>query len=177
MPMVNGHFLNFFEVVTGVGPSDFNSDQAGDYVSLKNYEGCLVVVQKEAGTAGDDISLQMFQATDVAATAEKALTFSEIWHKIGTQTSVQAWTRVALATATADLDTVSVNGTDLGSDSVAAMFAIDIKASQLDVTNGFDCICFKNDGTDVGNATKAAVLYILYNSRYPDALPKTAIID
>lgn len=177
--MVNTRLLESIDIVVGVPPADINGDQTGDYVSLKNYDGCLVVVTKAAGTAGDDISLQLYQATAVAGTGEKALNcIRRIYYKIGTQTGVNTFSSIAVTTATGDVDTVSVNGsTDLAADSVQALFVLDVRASDLDVDNGFDCLCFKNDGTDVGNSTYATVHYILYGARYPQATPVSAIID
>lgn len=174
---MNTKLLEAIDIVMAVPPSDFNGNITSDYVCLKNYAGCLVVVMKPAGTAGDDLSLQLYQATDVSASGEKALTFDRLYHKVGAQTGVTQFTRADLATPTADLDTVSVNGVDLEADSVEALFVIDIKASELDVSNGFDCLCFKNDGGDVGNSTICAVAIIPYGARYPGAIPLSSIVD
>lgn len=137
------------------------------------------MVTKAAGTAGDDLSLQLFQATDVSGAGEKPLAaIRKVYYKVGTQTGVSTFGAVAVSPASADVDTVSVNGaTDLGGDSVQALFVFDVRASDLDVDNGFDCVRFNNDGTDVANAVYGTVHYILYNARYPQATPLSAIVD
>jgi hypothetical protein len=96
-------YLNLLETihpVTAFSPVDLNSDAAGDYISLKNYKGVLIVIQKAAGTAGDDISIALDQATDVSGTGSKALTFTTLYHKVGTLTAISQFTKSTF-TATA----------------------------------------------------------------------------
>lgn len=159
--------------------TDINTDADGDWVSLKNYDGCLVVFKKAAGTAGDDPSIKLQQATDVSGTGAKALTFNHIYHKIGATalTTIGTFTKVELSTATDDLDLVSVNSTDLLTDVGETQIVVNIRASDLDVDNGFDCLRLQIEGDDLSNATLATADYILYNSRYPGATPKSAIAD
>lgn len=172
MSAFNTNLLENIDIVVGVPPADFNSDQAGDYVSLKNYDGCLVVVTKAAGTAGDDISLQLYQATDVSGTSEKALSaIRAVYYKVGTQTAVGAFTKLAMS-ATADYDTAA-----LTTGGVQGLFVVNVRASDLDVDNNFDCLCFKNDGTDLSSACNGTVHYILYGARYPGVVPVAAITD
>lgn len=171
-----GKFLENCEIVHAFGPADINSDATGDYVSLKGYDGCLILFFKNAGTAGDDPVINLTQASDVAGTGVKALNFTEIWAKVGTLSSVGQWTKYTF-TATNNLDLVSVGGTDLAADSQAAMIAVDIQAADLDVNNGFDCLKLFIEGDDIGNAVYAAGLYILYRARYPQATPINAITD
>ena len=176
--MFNIRLLEQIQIVTAFPPSDLNTDADGDWVSLKNYSGCLIVVHKAAGTAGDDISLLVEQATAVAGTSSKALTFNHLYAKVGATalTGVGAFTKYT-GTATNDLDTVSTFGTDIVADTGEALFVIDIKASDLDVTNGFDCLKVSIEGDDVGNSTYGAGFYILYGAAYPGASPLSAIVD
>jgi hypothetical protein len=171
--------LENINIVTAFAPSDINTDADGDWVSLKNYEGCLVVFHKEAGTAGDDPSIKLQQASDVSATGAKALTFDHIYHKIGATalSGVGTFTKVELTSATDDLDLVSVNSVDLATDINESLIVVDVKAADLDVQNGFDCLQLSIEGDDVGNATKAAAFYLLYGPRYAGASPLTAIAD
>jgi len=65
--MMGIRLLENIQIVSAFAPgTDINSDAEGDWVSLKNYDGCLVVLHKAAGTAGDDPSIKMQQATVVA---------------------------------------------------------------------------------------------------------------
>lgn len=173
---MNTRLLESINIVTAFEPSDINTDATGDWVSLKNYDGCLVVFHKAAGTAGDDPSILLLQATDVSGTSSKALNFSHIYAKVGATalSGVGTFTKYTF-TATNDLDLVSVNGTDLAADTGEALIVVDVRASDLDVDNGFDCLQLSIEGDDVGNSTYADAFYLLYGARYPSATPLTAI--
>jgi hypothetical protein len=175
--MTSTRLLESINIVSAFPVSDLNTDADGDYVSLKNYDGCLVVVHKNAGTAGDDISLKLDQATAVAGTSTKALTFNHLYAKVGATalSAVGTFTKYTF-TATDDLDTVTVGGTDLAADTGEALFVVDVRASDLDVSNGFDCFRLTIEGDDVGNSTYGAAYYILYGARYPGN-PVSAIAD
>lgn len=159
--------------------TDWNSDVDGDWVSMKNYNNCLILFHKAAGTAGDDPSIALNQATTVAGGSSKALTFNHIYHKIGATalSAISTFTRVDLTTATADLDLVSVNSDDLLTDVGETLIGVEIKADDLDVTNGFDCLQLYIEGDDSSNAALCAAYYILYNPRHPGATPLEAIAD
>lgn len=171
--------LEHIDIVTAFPPSDINSDADGDWVSLKNYEGCLVVFHKAAGTAGDDPSIRLRQATDVAGTSAKALNFKHIYHKIGATalSAISTFTRIDLTTATDDLDLVSVNGSDLLTDVGESLIVVDVRADSLDVSGGFDCVQLLIEGDDLSNSTYADAFYLLYGARYPGPTPLTAISD
>ena len=188
--MINTRALESMDIVAGCIEADFNADVTTDIVSLKNYDGCLVVITKPAGTGGDDITLALKQCSAVAGTGSKALNIASFYAKVGTQTGVATFTRYDLTTP-GTVDTHAVTGTkytgdtggsavsslDLTSDVSEAMFVIDVRASDLDVANGFDCINYFNDGTKVGNAMLANVTFLLYGARYPSRIPLTSITD
>jgi hypothetical protein len=178
--MFNVDLMEQVNIVSAFSPgTDINSDASGDWVSLKGYAGCIVLFHKAAGTAGDDPSIALNQATDVAGTSSKALTFNHIYHKIGATalSAIGQFTKIELTTASADLDLVSVNGTDLLTDVGETLIAVNVRASSLDVDNGFDCLQLFIEGDDVGNATLAAAYYILYGARYPQVATESAIAD
>jgi hypothetical protein len=178
--MFNTDLMESINIVSAFAPgTDINTTAAGDWVSLKNYDGCLVVLHKAAGTAGDDPSIQLFQATAVAGTGSKALVFNRIYHKIGATalSAIGTFTEVELATPTADLDLVSVNGADLLADVGESLIVVNVRASDLDVDNNFDCLQLFVEGDDIGNATLAAAYYILYNCRFPGNPTPSAIVD
>lgn len=169
------------QIVSAFPPSDINTDADGDWVSLKHFDRCLVLFHKAAGTAGDDPSIRLRQATDVAGTSAKALTFNHIFHKIGATalSAVGQWTKVELTSATDDLDLVSVNSADLLTDVGETMIAVEVKASDLDVDNGFDCLQLLIEGDDIGNSTYGCGYYLLYPARYagPVSQVPSAIAD
>ena len=178
--MFNTDLMESINIVSAFAPgTDINTDAEGDWVSLKNYDGCLVVFHKAAGTAGDDPSIALNQATTVSGGGVKALTFNHIYHKIGATalSAIGTFTKVELATATADLDLVSVNGSDLLTDVGESLIVVNVRASDLDVDNNFDCLQLVIEGDDVGNATLAAAYYILYNCRFPGNPTPSAISD
>lgn len=176
----NTDLMEHINIVTAFAPgTDINTDADGDWVSLKGYAGCLVCFHKAAGTAGDDPSIKLQQATAVAGTSAKALNFNHIYHKIGATalTAIGTHTKVELTTATDDLDLVSVNGTDLLTDVGETLIVVNVRASDLDVDDGFDCIRLQIEGDDLSNATLAAAWYILYGARYPMVATESAIAD
>lgn len=176
--MDNVRLMERVQIVPAFAPgTDINTDADGDWVNLKNYDRCVVLFHKAAGTAGDDPSIKLQQAMDVSGTGAKALNFGHIYHKIGATalTSIGTFTRVDLTIATDDLDLVSVNSTDLLTDVGETMIAVEVAASSLDVSGGFTCIRLQIEGDDLSNATLAAAYYILYGARYPDKTPVTAI--
>lgn len=178
--MLGIRLLENIQIVPACVPGfDINADLDGDWVSLKNYDGCLVVLHKAAGAAGDDPSIALNQATAVAGTGIKALTFNHIYHKIGATalSAIGTFTKVALTTATADLDLVSVNSVDLLTDVGESIIVVDVRASDLDVDNGFDCLQLFVEGDDIGNSTLAGAYYILYGARFPQDPGLTAITD
>lgn len=178
--MFNVDLMENIQFVSAFAPgTDINTDADGDWVSLKNFDGCVVLFHKAAGTAGDDPSIKLQQASDVAGTGAKALTFNHIYHKIGATalSAIGTFTKVELATATDDLDLVSVNGVDLLTDVGETLIAVNVRASDLDVDNSFDCLRLQIEGDDIGNATLAAAYYLLYNARQSGNPVPSAIAD
>lgn len=163
---------NIIDIIPAIVPADLQTARDGDWVSLKNAQGCAVVVYKGAGTAGDDPSITIEQASDVAGTGAKVLNaISEFYKKIGTLTSVGTWTKV---TQTADelvtVDTVSAEA--------EGIWVFNIENDQLDVDNGFDCLRVRIADTGT-NAQLGCAFYILHGLRFaatPANLP-SAIAD
>ena len=188
--MNNTRLLEVIDVVAGVAiNSDFNADVTGDWVNLKNYAGAVVIITKPAGTAGDDILLKLLQASDITGTGSKTLNINHFYAKVGTQTGVNTFTRYDLTTP-GTVDTSSITGNsytgtgaptaqsalDLNSEAVEAMFVIDVRADDLDVSNAFSCLTYFNTGSSVGNALLANVLIIPYGARLPGEIPLSSII-
>lgn len=156
-----------FDIVPAIVPLDLQTARTGDWVSLKNAQGVAIVFFKAAGTAGDDPTLTVQQATDVAGTSAKNLsTITAVHKKQGTLTAVGTWTTSTQAAAA----TYAGDGT---SAEEQAVYVIEIEADELDVDNGFDCI--NVSCSDVGtNAQLGCALYILYGLRYGGA-PSTLL--
>jgi hypothetical protein len=166
----NGRLVESANIVAGIIPIDL-AGQAnnGDYVSLKNYERCAVVLYKAAGVAGDDPVFKLQQAQDVAGTGVKDLLFTDIYKKLGAQTGVGVFTKATQTAATSHTDAASAEA--------QAIFVIEVKASDLDVNNNFDCIRVEVADVGAGGAQIGCAFYILYNARSGGSVGLTAITD
>lgn len=140
------------------------SSSVPDYVSLKNYEKCTIVILVDNGATvtGSDITIK--QATAVANTGEKALAFTSALR------NVDVGAGDTLSEFTVSSNTFTTDNTD----NKNLMYVMDVKATDLDVAGGFDCI---RAGT--GNSTNAvlSVLYILWPAKYGKSTPPAAITD
>lgn len=135
-----------------------------DYVSLKGYDRCTIViaVDNAATVTGGAITLK--QATAVAGTGEKALGFDYMWANTDTGAS-DTLTETAVTSDTFTTDTT---------DNKNLLYVIEVKASDLDVANGFDCL--RVDSLLMANAV-GFVQYILHDSRYASPVAISAITD
>lgn len=173
--MPTQHILEKLQLVQGCSVVDLQSATLGgltDWVCLKNYRRCAVVFMAGIGTNGDDPTLTLLQASAVAGTGSKALTFTTLYVKqalVNLQGTGQ-WSKVTQAAANTYTQTDAAE-----SDKI---WVVDIKDDELDVDNGFDCL--RATVADVGgNAQLGTVFYLLHDPRYPDAPENmvSAIID
>lgn len=158
---MNQHATEKMQIASGFVPVNLaTASNPGDWVSMKNFLRCAVVVFKAAGTAGDDPTITLEQATAVAGTGAKALNFTRIDAKRGADLlAIGQFTKTEQAA-----------GNTFTSDTLAeeqAIIVIDVKAEDLDIDNGFDCI--RATVSDVGtNSQIGAMLYILHDPKYVD---------
>lgn len=163
--------MNLFEVIDIVPmlePINLGSARSSDVISLKNSGGGLLVFYKAAGSASEDPTVTVLQCTSVAASSAKALTFTRLYTKQGTLSSVGTWTTVDQSAAnTYTNTTASENG---------ALWVIPITADMLDVDNGFDCI--QVTIADAGSVNQlGALLWIAGELRYQKAAGVSAIAN
>jgi len=155
--------LEMIQIVEGFKPVDLQDGaNSGDYVSLQNYKGCAVVFMSAVGTAADDPTLTIQQASDVAGTGVKALNFTVIARKQAATdlSAVGQWTRTTQTAANTYTEATSAE-----QDSI---WVVDFDADELDVDNDFDCI--RATVADVGSNEQLGVLfYVLYKASYPAA--------
>lgn len=177
--MENKHFVEKVNIAQGFLPVAMNSAaNAGDWVSLKGYNRCAVVVFKAVGTAGDDPTITLEQASAVAGTGAKALNITRVDKKQAASNLLAVGTYTTSTSASpATNDTFSTNTwTNSVLAEQAAIVVIDVQAEDLDVENGFDCI--RASIGDVGtNAQLGAMLYMLHDPRYTDQPLASAIAD
>lgn len=166
-------FVHKINIVEGFLPVDLQSGaNTGDWVSLKNYHNCAIVFMSAVGTAADDPTLTVQQATDVTNSASDAkdLDFTVI-HRKQVATSLAAvgtWTRT-----TQSASNTYTNGTSAEEDLI---WIVDFVDTELDAANGFDCL--RATVADVGsNAQLGYLYYALYNPRVEQATLLSAIVD
>jgi len=136
--------------------------QVGDYVCLKGYQHVTIVLQQGAW-AGGTPAVTLFQATDVAAGNEKALSVTKRWTKVGVSGTTFVETAVAADTFNLPAVANTVN-------------VLEVDADQLDVTNGFDCLTVKV-ASPGANADVLSGVYLLSGARYMGATMPDAKID
>ena len=147
-------------------PIDLNAATiTGDYVSLKNYERLLCVLCCGDGTAGSDVDIQLYQSTDVSNSLADAKVLDVIeTGRLYTKehatalTGVGQWTEETQATADERWEPAD-------SGELVLLWAVEIKADDLDVDNNFDCV--RMDIIDPGAAKIGAAFYILADPKYP----------
>ena len=172
----NTSMLERLQVVTGFSPISMTSAQTGDVVSMKNYRRCLILFAKGIGTAGDDPTITLLQGTDVAFATNKALDFGTIYVKQDPTAinQVGQWTKVTRTVVAGSTNTY----TDATSAEQEALWAIEVKAEDLDIANNYDCI--RASIGDVGtNSQLGTILYILGDPVFDNAPENmaSAIVD
>jgi len=144
-------------IVEGIVPIDLQDGaNTGDYVSLKNYGSVAVVFVSGIGTAGDDPTLTIQQATAVAGTGAQALNFTDIYRKQAATSlaSTGTWTKTTQTAAN-----TYTNATAAEQDLI---WVVHFDAADLDVDDDYDCI--RATVADVGsNAQLGYLFYIPYN--------------
>lgn len=178
--------LGFFDqgqdIITLIEQADVNTDVTGDWVSMKNYQTCTLLVLKLGSEDVDTLGFQVYQATDNSGTSAKAVSALFTYrYKQGTMTSQTVWTHGQLSTAddilgvgvTAPTGGTLVVATDTNTDAV--ILAIDVTADMLDVDNGFDWLTVNVEGDEVNNSCLITAIALLGGSRYTQRVPLSAI--
>lgn len=165
---INGRLDEFLTPVVGaIGLLLTSTLGDTDYVSLKGYKGCQIIICIADGTTVTGSTITLKQATAVAGTAEKALAFTRMLANEDLAAS-KALTETAVTANT--FTTQAVNSKD-------SLYVIDVKASDLDVDGGFDCIRVDGTGHASTNPRGAIVLFQLYGKRYSGSTPAEAVLD
>lgn len=151
MPIFN-KFTDMAHVVTGLAPVT-PSSSTPDYVSLKGYDRMAAIIIVDNGDTVTGSAITLKQASDVAATGEKALEFDTVW--ANTDTGAGS-TLVETAVTSDTFTTNTTNAKNL-------LYVIDVPLSSLDTANGFDCV---RVGTGNAANTVLSVIYVLYSAKY-----------
>jgi len=134
--------------------------QAGDWISMKNYNHLTYIISRNAGTGTDNLVVTLDQSTDVANSLSdsQTLNITEWYEKTGTQTGVGTFTH---HTQTAADGFTSDNPT------TASLYVIEIDRAMLDVDDGFDCVSLAIADTGSAGAQLTSVIAVLSEARYP----------
>lgn len=178
--MRNANFFESgFDWIADQVSADANADLTGDWIDISGYDRAYYILQKPAGSAGDDLAIDLNQATNNTGGSTKALTFSKLWDKVGTLNAVTQWTARVLDTPVSDLDldALTIDGAtvDLATDTNAAQIKVEIIATSLDTNGGFTHIQVLLEGDDISNALIVSTGYFMVHSKYPQAIPLSAI--
>lgn len=167
MSETNQAILEQITIVSAFTPVDLSTGaNTGDWVALANYGRVLVVLAAAAGAAGEPPTMTFNQATDTTGAGSKALTMTgPAYHKTAA-TDLTGTANFTAATITAastfSPDTVG---------SKAKLWCVEIRASQLDVANGFKAV--QLTVADVGaTAQLGYAFYVLGEPRDPRAPEK-----
>jgi len=174
----NALCLERMQIVPGqaAGPADINGAAiTGDYVSLKNYRRCLVLVYAGDGTAGGDLDVKLYQASDVSGTGAKVLNCLET-DRIFTKQHASTFAGVGQFTKETQ-PTADEQYTDTDSGEQVNLWGLEVMASDFDADNNFDCL--RADVADPGAAKVVGLLYMLMDPKYPASpeLQLSAIAD
>jgi len=154
---------NEMKVVEALAPAADAAGRSSDIVSLKNAGKATIILSITQGNAAT-IALTLMQAQDIAGTGAKAIANAvPIWSALDTSTSDTLVRRT---------DAVSYT-TDAAVKNKIVVF--DVDASQLDVTNGFDCLYVTTGASNAANITQG--IFLLSDLRFAQATPPTAITN
>jgi hypothetical protein len=177
---------NFFErgmdIIPLINQGDADTDITGDWVKMRDYSRCLLLIAKYGTEDVDTLGFQVYQATSAAGGSAKAVSaLFPYWYKQGTLTSQTVWTAGRLTTADDILGVGSsapsggtlVVATDTNTD--AFLLAIDVQVTDLDMDNGFDWLTVQVEGDEVNNAVLISAWAILLGGHYAQNVPLSAI--
>lgn len=140
------------------------STSTPDYVSLKGFKRCQIQVWVKNATTVTGSAITVKQATAVAGTGEKAVSFTTAYRNIDL---AAADTLTAFTVSSDTFTTDSTNSKNL-------LYVIEIKDTDLDINGGFDCI---RAGTGDATAATVHVVYNLYPMKYGYPSSISAITD
>lgn len=190
--LFNGRFLEACNIVLGSTTvnDDANDDITGDRINMRDYEGVAIVILKPAGTAGDDLSVDLNQHTAASSGSSKALSaIRDLWFNLGATTLAAAsgWVYATITETDAVVTDVLVGGVvrksrnanfvvgdavvDITADSNDAIIVFDVKSSDMDGGGGYNWLSLDSEGDAVGNALVLNILYIPYGRKNSDLAP------
>lgn len=162
-----------FDVCHGIAPIDLETGggQTGARLHLKNYEGVAIVVYAGAGTANDDLQIDVQEANAATGgTIQDLDIVTTYYHKQElTLDGDEAWTKTT-QTAASEITDVGALGT---SAELQNILVVEVLATQL--SDGFEWISVNIPDLGAAGAKLGCALYIpwgLKAQRAPENLPQ-----
>ena len=155
-------FQPFFVPIDTQGASGGHID--GDWLHVGDCDQFAVVFLKEAGTANDDPTLTIQQATSAAGADAKALTFTKFWSKQSAAenlTAVGTWTENTQSA----LSTVVGNSTSAES---SLVYWVEFRCEDMDKNNGFKFVNATVADTGTAGAQWGTAFLIKGTKRFSD---------
>jgi len=151
------------KIVEAIKPQTTAGARSGDWVSLKGYRKCAIIVQVARGADATALAITVDKAKAVAGTDNSdGITMTHFWSNSD-----------CVASDTLIKGTAAATIADDTTQSKDHIHVIDIDA--VDLGEGYDCI-----QVEVGQsaaATLVSAVYVLYGARFAQATPPTAITD
>jgi hypothetical protein len=137
---------------------------------MSKFSRLAIILFKGIGTAGQDPTLTVEQASDVSGTGAKSLTFTKIRTKQGAAlTAIGQYTEVT--------QTAANTYTHATSAEEETIWVVEFEDWELDTANAFDCV--RATVADVGGAAQlGCLLYVLIEPRHaakPADLPSAIV--
>ena len=152
--MDNARLVEAAELIKAFGPvNTTGAGQNGVWVSLENYRRCAVVLSSGAW-AGGNAAVTLEQAQDAAGTGAKSLSFDRYFQVFNVADTPDDVASEVAVTG----DTYNFTGAD-------TVHVIEVRAADLDITNGFTF--FRVQTASPGtNDDLIAAHYVLYKGGY-----------
>ncbi len=170
----NLDFAEQVHVVSGIVPVNMATGaNAGDWVSLKNYEKVTVIFFKNVGKAAEDPTILFQQGKDVSGGTPIDL---DVVDKVYVKQATNLLSTGTFSVVTQAAANTYTEGT---SGEKALIWAIDFYADELDIANGYTSfrVTIADHGTTSPNSPFGAVLYLLWPPRYGEQALLSAIVD
>lgn len=174
---MNMRFLEQIQVLSGFVPVAMNTNPGpiANWISLQDYGRVAFVFFKAIGTAGDDPTLTLLQATDTTGATNKALNINQVDKKQGAAVNAIGQFTTSTPAAPANHDTFSADtwtNSDLAEQQ--AIVVIEVRAEDLDIDGGFTSV--KLNAGDVGtNAQLGCILAFASEPKYANSQLPAAI--
>ncbi len=148
-------------ICEGIKPQTAAGAKSGDWVSLKDYKRCMIIVYIAQGAVNTTAITVDKAKTAGGVSNSDGITMNNFWYIADAPQTSDVYTK---GTAAASI-TTSATG------SGSSIYVIDIAAQELGTD--YDFLQVELGASSASNIVSA--LYILYNAAYPMALTPTGI--